>query len=51
MQPFSQQKAVDEDPAYVVFNGAVGSLAGENSLKAKKRRDNSRCILEMAGQI
>ena len=36
VQPFSQQKAVDEDPAYVVFNGAVGSLVGENSLKAKK---------------
>lgn len=36
VQPFSQQKAVDEDPSYVVFNGAVGSLVGENSLKAKK---------------
>lgn len=36
VQSFSQQKAVDEDPSYVVFNGAVGSLVGENSLKAKK---------------
>ena len=29
LQPFDQERAVDEDPAYVVFNGRVGSLTGE----------------------
>ncbi|WP_199415134.1 copper-containing nitrite reductase [Chitinophaga silvisoli] len=35
LQPFDMQKAVDERPDYVVFNGRVGSLTGDNSLKAK----------------
>ncbi|MBY0416014.1 MAG: nitrite reductase, copper-containing [Bdellovibrionales bacterium] len=35
LQPFSQEKAVDEKPTYVVFNGAQGSLTGDNALKAK----------------
>ena len=35
LQPFSQDKAVDENPAYVVFNGSVGSLTGDKSLQAK----------------
>lgn len=35
LQPFSMTKAVDENPAYVVFNGSVGSLVGDNSVKAK----------------
>lgn len=34
-QDFSYEKAVDERPAYVVFNGAVGSLTGDNALKAR----------------
>lgn len=34
-QPFSQQRAEDENPAYVVFNGSVGSLTGDNALQAK----------------
>ncbi len=34
-QPFDMQKAIDEKPDYVVFNGSVGSLAGDNALKAK----------------
>lgn len=34
LQPFDMTKAVDEKPDYVVFNGAVGALAGDNSLKA-----------------
>jgi nitrite reductase (NO-forming) len=34
-QPFSQDKAVDENPSYVVFNGAVGSLTGDKALPAK----------------
>jgi nitrite reductase (NO-forming) len=35
LQPFDQNRAVDERPTYVVFNGAVGSLVGDNALKAK----------------
>jgi nitrite reductase (NO-forming) len=34
LQPFSMQKAIDEKPDYVVFNGSVGSLVGDKSLKA-----------------
>jgi nitrite reductase (NO-forming) len=34
-QNFSQDKAIDERPTYVVFNGSVGSLTGEKSLPAK----------------
>lgn len=35
LQTFSQEKAVDENPTYVVFNGAQGSLVGDKALKAK----------------
>lgn len=35
LQPFEMSKAVDEHADYVVFNGAVGSLVGDNSLRAK----------------
>jgi nitrite reductase (NO-forming) len=34
LQPFDLEKAVDERPGYVVFNGAVGSLTGDKALKA-----------------
>ena len=34
LQPFSQEKALDERPDYVVFNGAVGALAGDKALTA-----------------
>ncbi len=34
LQPFNMQKALDENPEYVVFNGSVGALAGDNALKA-----------------
>jgi len=34
-QDFDMGKAVEEHPTYVVFNGAEGSLLGENALKAK----------------
>jgi nitrite reductase (NO-forming) len=34
-QAFSYDKALAERPEYVVFNGAVGSLTGENALQAK----------------
>ena len=35
LQPFDQEKAVDEKPSYVVFNGSVGSHVGDKALKAK----------------
>ncbi len=34
LQPFDQNKAIDERPTYVVFNGSVGSLVGDKALKA-----------------
>ncbi|HEX4922549.1 MAG TPA: copper-containing nitrite reductase [Bdellovibrionales bacterium] len=34
-QPFSMEKAIDEKPDYVVFNGAVGALMGDNAVKMK----------------
>jgi nitrite reductase (NO-forming) len=34
-QPFDMQKAVAEQADYVVFNGSVGSIAGDNALTAK----------------
>lgn len=34
LQPFNMRAAIDENPSYVVFNGAVGSLAGDNALTA-----------------
>ncbi len=34
LQSFDQQKADDERPTYVVFNGAVGSLVGDHALTA-----------------
>ena len=35
LQPFDLEKAVDERPSYVVFNGAVGALVGDKALKAR----------------
>lgn len=35
LQPFDMQKAVDEHPDYVVFNGKVNALTGEKALTAK----------------
>jgi nitrite reductase (NO-forming) len=35
LQPFDQTKAVNEQPSYVVFNGAVGALVGDKALTAK----------------
>ncbi len=34
LQPFDLDKAVDEEPEYVVFNGRVGALTGENAISA-----------------
>lgn len=33
-QPFSMEKALQEHADYVVFNGSVGALSGENALQA-----------------
>ena len=33
--PLIWKKAIREDAEYVVFNGSVGALTGENALKAK----------------
>lgn len=35
LQPFSMEKAIKEQPDYVVFNGSVGSTTGDKALKAK----------------
>ena len=34
-QPFDMEKALKEQPDYVLFNGSVGALNGDNALKAK----------------
>jgi len=34
-QPFDMDKAIDEHPSYVLFNGHEGSLTGDNALTAK----------------
>ena len=35
LQSFDMNKAVDEKPTYVVFNGSVGSLVGDKAITAK----------------
>lgn len=35
LQPFDMNKALKEQPDYVVFNGKVGGIAGDNALTAK----------------
>lgn len=34
LQPFDMEKAIDEKPTYVLFNGAEGALTGDKALKA-----------------
>ena len=34
LQAFSMEKALEENPDYVVFNGSVGALAGDNAITA-----------------
>jgi nitrite reductase (NO-forming) len=34
-QPFDMEKAIDEKPTYVLFNGSEGALTGDKALKAK----------------
>ncbi len=35
VQAFDMQKAIDENPTYVLFNGSESALSGPNALKAK----------------
>ena len=35
LQPFDMQKAIDERPTYVLFNGSESALTGDNAIKAK----------------
>ena len=48
LQPFDQDKALDERPPYVVFNGAVGSLTDSNALTAKVG-EKIRCFVGNGG--
>lgn len=34
-QPFDMEKAIDEKPTYVVFNGSVNAMTGDKALTAK----------------
>ena len=34
-QPFDMERAIDEDPSYVLFNGRDGALTGERALTAR----------------
>ncbi|HGO9003230.1 TPA: copper-containing nitrite reductase [Neisseria meningitidis] len=44
LQPFDMDKAVAEQPEYVVFNGHVGAIAGDNALKAKAGETVRMCV-------
>lgn len=35
LQPFDMEKAIREQPEYVVFNGSVGALTGDHALQAR----------------
>ncbi|MBN8727401.1 MAG: nitrite reductase, copper-containing [Xanthomonadales bacterium] len=35
LQPFDMEKAIDEHPTYVLFNGSEGALTGDNALIAQ----------------
>ncbi|MDQ8184621.1 copper-containing nitrite reductase [Pelagicoccus sp. SDUM812002] len=35
LQPFDMEKAIEEDADYVVFNGSVGALTGDNAVTAE----------------
>jgi len=38
-QPFDMERAIDEKPTYVLFNGAEGSLTGDKALTAKTQQN------------
>jgi len=35
LQPFSMEKALEENPDYVLFNGSVGAISGDNAIPAQ----------------
>jgi nitrite reductase (NO-forming) len=35
LQPFDMEKAIKEQPEYVLFNGAVGAISGDGALQAR----------------
>jgi nitrite reductase (NO-forming) len=35
LQPFDMEKAIDERPTYVLFNGSEGALTGDKAMQAK----------------
>ena len=39
LQPFDMEKAIDERPTYVLFNGAEGALTGDKALQAKTNQN------------
>ena len=39
LQPFDMEKAIDERPTYVLFNGAEGSMTGDKALKVKTNQN------------
>ncbi len=39
LQPFDMEKAIDERPTYVLFNGAEGSLTGDKAMMAKTNQN------------
>ena len=39
LQPFDMEKAIDERPTYVLFNGAEGSLTGDKAMLAKTNQN------------
>ena len=39
LQPFDMEKAIDEKPTYVLFNGKEGALTGDNALTAKTNQN------------
>ncbi|MGM0507287.1 MAG: copper-containing nitrite reductase [Bacteroidota bacterium] len=48
LQPFDMERAISEDPEYVVFNGSVGSTMGEHAITAE-RGDNVRLFVGNGG--
>ena len=48
LQTFDTPKSIDERPTYVLFNGAVGSLVGDNALTAEVG-DNVRLFFGVGG--
>ena len=48
LQPFDMNRAIEEDPEYVVFNGSVGAMMHEQAITAE-RGDNVRLFVGNGG--